>query len=290
MSKAKTNLFVIGNPRSGTSLLRIMLNSHKDIIVPPECGFIQWWYKKYSDWPKEHTIDDFIMDLRASKKIETWQLDYDALKSFLQTKNSNTYSQLVFNVIAFYGFSNFKNQTPKVLGDKNNYYIDHLNLLKEISPKAKYLLILRDPKDIYCSYKNIIKLNTTSKYKPNLSKNVDEFINDWLQNQTKILEFFKSLKKEQFFITQYQNLILDTKNELIKVCNFLGLDFDEQMLLYYLSNDEPQDFLDWKKKTLQPLDQKSLGRFRRELTQREIDLIDKETREVFNSNLKLGQA
>ena len=44
-----TNLFIIGNPRSGTSLFRIMLSCHPEIIVPPECGFIQWWHDKYQN-------------------------------------------------------------------------------------------------------------------------------------------------------------------------------------------------------------------------------------------------
>jgi hypothetical protein len=56
----KKQVFIIGNPRSGTSLLRIMLNSHSSMVVPPECGFIQWWYQKYKDWPSNYTINDFV--------------------------------------------------------------------------------------------------------------------------------------------------------------------------------------------------------------------------------------
>jgi hypothetical protein len=52
------------------------------------------------------------------------------------------------------------------------------------------------------------------------------------------------------------------------------------MLSYYLNNKEPKYFLDWKKKILQPLDKKILGRYNQELTLQEIDLIDNETKMV----------
>ena len=279
----KQELFLIGNPRSGTSLLRIMLNCHRDITIPPECGFIQWWYNKYHDWPDKHSLDEFIADLKSSKKIETWQLDYDLLKNFLQNKNTTSYNELVFHVIDFYGISKSNSKDSKILGDKNNYYINHLKLLKEISPQAKFLLILRDPKDIFCSYKNITKLNTTSKYKPNLSKDINKFIQDWISNQTKILEFFTGLRKEQFAVRSYQNLILNTKIECNRICDFLKIDFDVQMLSYYLNNDEPKELLDWKKKTLKPLDKKSLGRYKQELTQKEAELIDDKTVNLFDN-------
>ena len=42
--------FILGNPRSGTTLLRVILHSHENIIVPPECGFLTWLYKDYYDW------------------------------------------------------------------------------------------------------------------------------------------------------------------------------------------------------------------------------------------------
>lgn len=43
-------VFIIGSPRSGTTLLRLMMNSHPRIVVPPECGFAVWWYEKYQHW------------------------------------------------------------------------------------------------------------------------------------------------------------------------------------------------------------------------------------------------
>ncbi|MDC3391597.1 sulfotransferase [Candidatus Thioglobus sp.] len=40
----------MGNPRSGTTLLRLILTSNSKITIPPECSFIIWLFDKYSNW------------------------------------------------------------------------------------------------------------------------------------------------------------------------------------------------------------------------------------------------
>ena len=124
------NVFIIGNPRSGTSLFRMMMSSHSSIVVPPECGFIQWWYKDYGNWSIENSksildIKKFVSDLKTSKKIETWELDFQSLENLINKEQPISYKELTSLVIKQY--ANQKEKYPVVLGDKNNYYIDHLD-------------------------------------------------------------------------------------------------------------------------------------------------------------------
>lgn len=277
----KKQLFIIGNPRSGTSLFRLMLNSHSSIVVPPECGFIQWWFNKYQDWTAKSNLAGFISDLKTSKKIETWELDSYALGHFLEQRNSHSYQELVFNVIDFYGRSKHKKMNSSVLGDKNNYYIEHLDLLKTIAPKAKFLIIIRNPLDVYCSYKGISELNSKSLYIPKLTQNLEIFIEEWCHNQTEIIKFARKLDQEQFTVINYEDLILKSKTVLTKVCDFLKLPFDDQMLNYYKRNDEPKALLDWKKKTLKPPDSTSIGGYKKLLLQTEVEKIQNNTFELY---------
>jgi len=270
-------LFIIGNPRSGTSLLRIMMNSHSSMVMPPECGFIQWWFKKYGNWSSKSNLSGFISDLQTSKKIETWQLDFDALYFFLEQCVSKSYEELMFNVVAFYGFSKQQKMNPAVLGDKNNYYIEHLELLIRIAPKSKFLIILRDPRDVYCSYKGIQELNSKSTYAPILSQDLQSFTRDWYYNQSEILKFLSKLDKKQFKVINYEDLVLKSKTVLVSVCDFLKVSFEEKMLHYYKTNDEPIALLEWKKKTLQPLDPNSIGRYRKLLSPTEVMKIEEDT-------------
>ena len=77
-------LFILGNPRSGTTLLRRIINAHSLYCVPPECGFVQWLYDKYGHWKQElvsnrEFVDSFLTDLEKCRKIETWNLDFMAI-------------------------------------------------------------------------------------------------------------------------------------------------------------------------------------------------------------------
>ncbi|WP_431137280.1 sulfotransferase family protein [Psychroserpens mesophilus] len=274
-------LFIIGNPRSGTSLLRIMLNSHSSIVIPPECGFIHWWSKKYQNWNSKSSLAEFISDLQTSKKIETWQLDFDALASFLEIRQSTSYQELVFNIVDFYGQSVNQKSSSLVLGDKNNYYINHLQEIRSIAPNAKYLIIIRDPRDVYCSYKGIADLNSKSTYIPKLPQSVKSFTDDWSQNQSKIFKFLKKLNQKQFQVIHYEDLVLDSKLQLVKVCDFLDLPFEEKMLRYYETNDEPKALLEWKKKTLRPLDPTTIERYKKVLSSTEVETIESNTFDIY---------
>ncbi|WP_033408599.1 sulfotransferase family protein [Psychroflexus tropicus] len=282
MFSSKKHLFVIGNPRSGTSLFRIMLNSHSKMTIPPECGFIHWWYEKYKSWDKEYSISNFVTDLKTSKKIETWDLDFSDLERFLQKEVPQDYKELVFKITEFYGHSKLNKADQHVLGDKNNYYIKHLKEIKEISPEAFFIFLIRDPKAVFSSYKEIQKLKTDSSYKPDLSLNVTDFIEEWLKNHKNILDFINGLKKNKFLIVSYEQLVVKTEDELRRTSKFLDLRFESEMLNYYKTNDEPSGLLDWKQKTLQPPDQTSIIIYKERLTRDEIFNIEAQTNSLFN--------
>src|SRR5690606_37957059 len=123
-------VFILGNPRSGTSLFRLMMNSHQSILAPPECGFMQWWHVKYQNWSiadsiQKNRLVEFISDLLSSKKIESWKIDRQSLLDYLLETKPTTYGELVERVYLYWGGE--KRMQAKVIADKNNYYINHLD-------------------------------------------------------------------------------------------------------------------------------------------------------------------
>ena len=270
-------VFILGNPRSGTSLFRLMLNSHSMINATPECGFLHWWYKKYADWDlscvTSNRLDEYISDLESSKRIEDWKMDYAQLKEKIVQENPDNYAKLGEIVYVFYGEQ--KGKKAKVIADKNNYYINHFNDLNEIWPDAKYILVIRDGRDVACSYLNIETLVTNSPYKPKLSTDIKTIAKEWLTNNQNVLSFSESLNNNQFMVIRYEDFVTDSELYLTKVCNFLGLNFESNMLNYYIKNakeqDEPLSSLDWKKKTLEKPDKDNIGKYKMELEKQSIE-------------------
>lgn len=273
-------VFILGNPRSGTSLFRLMLNAHPQIISPPECGFLHWWFAKYNDWNIEYNtsnkLDDFINDLKSSKKIEDWNLNFEKLKQEIGQKKPQNYAEL--GEIVYLNFASQKGKKPLIIADKNNYYINHLQDLNKIWPSAKYILVIRDGRDVACSYLNIEKLVTDSPYKPKLSNDISAIAKEWVKNNDSCVDFLNSFEEKKGMVVRYEDVVTNPKHFLTQVCVFLGIAFNDEMLTYYIKNivqqDEPLSTLDWKKKTLEKPDENNVGKYKTELSKTDCDTFN----------------
>ncbi len=268
-------VFVLGNPRSGTSMFRLMINAHPEMVCPPECGFLHWWSKKYLHWNfDEQGFEVVLKDVLQSKKIEAWNLDYDKVHDFISEKKPDNYAGFCALIYEFYGLSRGK-QTIKVVADKNNYYINHLADLFQIWSDAVFVHVVRDVRDVAASYKDLKKLNTDSAYKPALSADALEIAHEWMNNNASIADFIQ-LNKINSITIKYEDLVLNTSSALANFCNFLGIEFSDVMLKFYLPefHDEPASTMDWKKKTLAPPDASSVGSYKTRLAQKEISEIE----------------
>lgn len=266
--------FIIGSPRSGTTLLRLMLNNHQNMIVPPECGFAVWFYEKYHSLGfSESVIDAFVQDVSTARKIETWNLDYAKLREYIITSGASSYSQAVSTVYEFYGHSSKKKFNR--WGDKNNFYLRHIKTLCALYPSAQFIHIIRDGRDIACSYKALRKSKLVSKYAPDLPVDINEIAREWAENIQQIRESFEELSPAQVFEVRYEDVVSQPTQELHRICRYLGESYDPAMELYYINNQEPVEFLQWKAKTLEKPTDSEVGKYRRELTGAEIEEFER---------------
>lgn len=269
-------IFILGNPRSGTSLLRLMLHSHSHISIPPESHFFLWLEDKYKNW-NINRLEDYINDLYASTKLETWNINYEDLFVFLKKQSISSYGHLTSLVYYFYsvqeGFS-----TANYWGDKNSLWIDKLPVIKKHFPDAFYIHIVRDGRDVACSYRSLNKKTFRSKYAPKLPNDIDEIAKSWQRNVEAVDSFFVEQIDEVNKITiLYEDLIQSPRQTLSHVLNKLSLQVEKEQLNYYLKKGreiEPTSFLEWKEKLQQPLDIKNIGKYRKELSLQEVDAFN----------------
>lgn len=248
--------FIIGNPRSGTTLFRLMLNKHSSISVPPEAGFLIWLYEKYSNITNNTDYTNFINDLKETKKIESWNINYNELNDFLQNSEISSYTELIDKVYEFYTL-HVINKQVKLYGDKNNYYLNHIDLLATMYPNAKFIHIIRDGRSIAVSYKELMQKDMKSKYSPNLPTKIKDIATEWTTNISTIEKSFEKLATDNILTIRYEDLVLTPEITLIKVCTFLDIEFEEQMLEYYKTQEreglEPKEYMEWKSKNLKPI-------------------------------------
>jgi hypothetical protein len=266
-------IFVIGNPRSGTTLLRLMLTNHKNIVIPPEGGFAVWLYEKYgpADF-SESIVKAFVEDLSHTRKIETWNLDYAGLLDYILSVGSVSYTEAVRNVYEFYGHSIGK--TFLRWGDKNNHYLRHIDTIREMYPPARFIHIIRDGRDVACSYMDLHRSNIVSEYTPQLPFKIKDIANVWSTNVQKIRNSFNRIGWDNVSEIRYEDLVSQPSDTLKKVCSFLEEPYDADMELYFIKNQlehqEPVEFLQWKAKTIEKPTTSEIGKFRKQLTPEEI--------------------
>lgn len=264
-----TFCYILGNPRSGTSLFRLMLNAHPHMVAPPECGFIQWNHPTFAaaNFSLKSTQQEFAQAVLRSKKMETWGLSAEALEQAFEKVTEPNYQRMCEAVFSAYFQARGQalgevREAPKVAVDKNNYYLDFLPEIDAAMPHALYLHVVRDVRDVAASYLEIERKGHDGKYAPKLATSAEDIAQSWVENNERTAAF---LADKKHLVVRYEDVLVRPEIELARVAMFLGVDYDERMSRYYEYNDEPQETLGWKQKTLQPVDPSRAGAFRKEL-------------------------
>ncbi|MFA7084221.1 MAG: sulfotransferase [Arcobacteraceae bacterium] len=260
--------FILGNPRSGTSMFRLMLNAHSKITVPPESGFALWFAEKYKNiiFDDDKLYEEFVSDLFTAKKFETWGLDSVTLHELIKQSSPKSYQELVALVYKAYALKQNKNSI--LFGDKNNYYINHVDELINLFHDTKLVFIIRDGRDVAVSYKQINENNINSAYRPVLPTTIKEMAEEWIKNAHTLKKYLNSSVPSMYI--RYEDLLVNPKKTITQVLDFLGLEYESLTLEFYKSNDEPTDFLQWKGKTTKAIDAANHSKYKLYLTEQEI--------------------
>ena len=269
-------VFIIGNPRSGTTLLRLTLNSHPSICIPPESHFFFWLEQKYGGWNMKDGLNNYINDLFASTKFETWKIGKNELVNYINQREPENYAELNACIYLLYAQNNDKPNS--VWGDKNKLWKEKLPKVQFYYPEARFIHIHRDGRDVACSYKELSKRNMTSKYAPKLPSDIKEIAIKWKTNIRYLIDFSKTIDPSKIITVSYEELV--KKQDAIgkELCQFLGI-VEPTHELSHLSTgankfDEPEEFMEWKEKTKQPADITNIGKYQSILSRAEIDTFN----------------
>src|ERR687891_146613 len=91
MTSADRPFFIIGSARSGTTLLRLMLNAHREVAVPPESRFItELWQGQ-----EEIDVESLLSRLASHKRFEAWDLPLEAVRDELVKVENADYASVI---------------------------------------------------------------------------------------------------------------------------------------------------------------------------------------------------
>ncbi len=212
MMKTKAPFFILGLPRSGTTLLRDLLRSHPNIAIPNESHFMVRLYQMFGD---PQSDQDALQILKWLKRLDHFQR-FDIEVDIEQFKKKRSYKDIINYIYNIYAQKLHKIRW----GDKTPGYLRHVPILLKLFPDALLIHIIRDGRDVALS-------NIVQKFGPN---NVACAAIQW----KKTLVIHERLKQicpaSQYLEVQYEQLLMQPRLVLEKVCGFLSEPFTEEIL------------------------------------------------------------
>jgi hypothetical protein len=211
--------------RSGTTLLRVMLDRHPDLAVPDESYFIPQLADRQSP---AIDVDSFTDDLRRLPTIRDWEIPLDEVRRRLRP--GMPLGAAIAAVYETYAAVRGKSRW----GDKTPMYMQRLPLLERLFPEARYVHLIRDGRDTAVSFLSMPPgIVTRTWAHPGTAS---EFACQW---RTEV-EAARALGKrvgDRYLETRYEELVAHPEQELRRISRLASLEFDPAMLEYAGSVD-----------------------------------------------------
>tara|TARA_R110001583_G_scaffold50075_5_gene156322 strand:- start:1255 stop:2313 length:1059 start_codon:yes stop_codon:yes gene_type:complete len=233
----KKFLFILGMPRSGTKLIRNILNGSDDIYIPDvETEMLDSWYSRYKNKTFE-VFDEFNAFYQYTISMSFFSHQRNRGRKVITVDewyklSAPTYDlEAIFRALIMFDLSlaNDLNCNPIYLGDKSPSYINSVDAINSVfSTEFDIILIIRDPRD-YC-------LSSKKAW----GKNIYRSAQRWHDSMAKCNA---SLKRHRGRVCKisFEELTSQPAKVVQSLCLFLGIDYCESMLEFSTSPENIGD-------------------------------------------------
>ena len=211
--------FVIGVPRSGTTLLRLMLDAHPDLAVPPETHFLPKLIRLVQDAGEGEDVRAAAVELITThRRWPDFGLDAGELRDRLIAVEGPLRPGDAAR--AFYEAYAAKHGKPR-WGEKTPQYLKTLKRIGTALPEAHFIHIIRDGRDVALSLLEV-------SWGP---KTVEAAAVQWTTQIRRARRKARSVP--HYSEVRYEGLVADPEPIVRRACSFCDLRFDPAMLDYH---------------------------------------------------------
>ncbi|MCX6312019.1 MAG: sulfotransferase [Bacteroidetes bacterium] len=263
--------FIVGMGRSGTTLLKSIMDNHPELICPPESKFILFLRRKYRHKLLEKKdVEQIIKYVSDDRKVQAfWNLDFELLKKNLEAcvDKGGNYNDIC-KLIYLHDPSALPKKNIKFIGDKNPGYTMYIDWFNENFEGSKFIHVIRDYRDCIASYNRVFKKSF-----------VGILAKTWMAYTEKV-EKMKRLFPDRFITVRYEDLTNNPDQEIAKICEFLKVQPAQSMLGYSEKIREQSekfnsdDFNNIHGELLKPIHNKNIGKYKKYLTEKQVEIIE----------------
>ena len=256
-------VFIVGCPRSGTTLLQRLLDAHPLIAVAPETHFIRrfWQHRdRYGDLELDVVFSKLVDDMLSIPEATEMHIEADGLRAAAQVI-PRTYAALFGLLLGRFAAL----RGASVVAEKTPNHLLYMPTLEEFFPGSRFIHIIRDPRAVVNSWRRV----------PWSTGSVAGDSHVWRRYIR--TSWHDRPSSGSLHVVRYESLVRYPEAVLRDVCSFLEIAFDPAMLRYHERepstlnlNREP-----WKSGVSSALYERSVDEWRHQLTVDEVAEIER---------------
>jgi hypothetical protein len=224
-------VFIVGASRSGTTLLRRIVDAHPQIAITRETH----WITKEAAPRGTPVGPELLARLATVERFARMDMDHAALERLLARAEPVSYAEFVSAVFDLYG----RSQGKTLVGDKVPTYVLDIALLHELFPHARFVHLIRDGRDVCSSvldwerqHRNFAKFSTWDE------DPVSTTALWWERRVRTGREAGLPLGRDLYREPRYESLVAEPEATCRELCDFLDVPYSERMLAFHEGHEK----------------------------------------------------
>ncbi|MBN1237222.1 MAG: sulfotransferase [Gammaproteobacteria bacterium] len=253
-------VFVFGCPRSGTSLLSRILNTHPRIGIPFESHFYTKFVprlRRYGDLSVETNLRRLLADMLGT--LHGWTSVPELEPTLAGVKHASLHGAVDGIVAAW-----CRHHGKPRWGEKTPYHARYWREISAAFPEAQFVHLIRDARDVAASWKRA----------PFGPKHLYVAARRWREFLLSMDEARGALGEARFYSLRYEDLIEAPERTIRDLCGFLGEDYAPEMLTYH--RDSTPYFTDVRnlENLTRPLMRDNVYKWQKDMPKKDIMMIE----------------
>ena len=224
-------LFVVGAARSGTTLLQRMLDAHPQLAVVNETYWLPRKFREQGGLTRAGLVTPALLPkLLASPKFSRIGMSEEDLLGLCSNSAPVRYEQFVARIFDLYAARRGK----QFAGDKTPGYVRKIGQIHSLWPRARFVHIIRDPRDLCLS---MVEWHSGQQTAGQFGTwEMDPVISTalyWKYSVSAGREAGESVGRSLYREVRYEDQVSSPERELEQTCRFLGLPYAEEMVRFH---------------------------------------------------------
>lgn len=269
-------MLMISAGRSGTTLLRSMLVAGGQIAIPPESyalpyAALQFQAMQEQSW---YNLSRLIISLfEAVHSFSYWETNIQPVYATARSLPEKERSLARVLDIIFMHYAAEKFPQARLWGDQSPENSKRLPWLVKVFPKAKYVHVLRDGRDVVASW--------LERGEP-----LEDAIKRWQVAVTSFKWLKTKVPASSIYELRYEDLVSQPETTLQALSGYLNIDYDPEMLNYWQKETTVEHRFMGKahENLVKPVFSNSIGSWRKRLTTEQQQIVQTQLGKLLAEN------